>query len=188
MVARRQQEQRGGHAHRQRERPSHQPLVDRSRRRARRQHEGQQRRPLPGRDRLAEHTRERHRNAQQEHQRHGEPRVRRHQGAQRDEDCAVDAQPRVGHRAGLPVAGEVRQHQQCERPEEREQRRLRVARDEKAQRGRERDDHGRPHGAPQRIALGIALVNPVDRPAPDAGRCASHLWERKRTGPDRVRR
>ena len=134
-------------------------------RRARGQHEGQQRGPLAGRDRLAEHTGEHDRHAEQEHQRDGQPRVRRHQGAQRDEDRAVDAQPRVGHGAGLPVAGKIRQHHQRERPEDREQRRLRIARDGEAHRGRQRDDDRRAHRAPQRVELGIALANPIDRPA-----------------------
>ena len=151
VVAWWQQEQRGGHADGERDRPTRQPLVDRARRRARGQHEGQQRGPLPGRDRLAEHTRERDRHAEQEHQRDGEPRVRRHQGAQRDEDRAVDAQPRVGDGAGLPVAGEVRQHHQREGPEEREQRRLRIARDGEA--------HAR---------------RPTARPPPRAPRAAAH--------------
>ena len=188
VVTWRQQEQRGGHAHRERDRPTHQTLVDRAGWRARGQHEGQQRGPLAGRDRLAEHTREHDRHAEHEHQHNGEPRVRRHQGAQRDQDRAVDAQPRVGHGAGLAVAGEVRQHQQREGPEEREQRRLGIAGDGEAQRGRQRDDDRRAQRAPQRVELGIAFANPTDRPAHQAGRRVSHLWERKRIDRCRARR
>ena len=70
VVARRQQEQRGGHAHRERDQPAQQPLADRAGGRACRQHERQQRRPLTGGDRLAEHARERDRHAEHEHQRH----------------------------------------------------------------------------------------------------------------------
>ena len=68
-----------------------QPLVDRAGRRACGQHERQQRGSLARRDRLAEHAREHHRHAEHEHQRDGQPGVRRHQGAQSDEDRAVDA-------------------------------------------------------------------------------------------------
>ncbi len=170
VVARRQEEQRRGHAHRERDRPAEQPLVDRSRRRARGQHERQQRRTLARRDRLAEHACEHHRHAEREHQPDRQPRVRRDQRPQRDQDRAVDAEAGVGQRAGLPVAGEVREHHQRERSEDREQRRLRIARDGEAERRGQRDDHRSPHRATQRVVLGIALANTVDRPANEAGR------------------
>ena len=58
--------------------------------------------------------------------------MRRHQRAERDQDGAVDAEAAVGQRARGPVAGEVDDDQQRDRSEDREQRRLRIARDGEA--------------------------------------------------------
>ena len=189
MVARRQQEQRCGHAHRQRDRPAQQPLADRAGRRAGRQHERQQRGPLTGGDGLAEHAGEGDHHAEHEHQTR---RTATGYGATRVPSVMRTAplmpSPAYATRAGLAVTGKIRQDQQREGPEDREQRRLRIARDCEAQRGGRRDDDRRAHCAPKCVVFGIALANPVDRPPNNSGRRASHQWERKRTGRSRARR
>ena len=59
-------------------------------------------------DRRAEHPGERHCDAEHEHRRDREPRDRRHQRAQRDQDRADDAQAGVGDGAAGPITGESR--------------------------------------------------------------------------------
>ena len=79
---------------------------------------------LTGGDGLTEHPAECDHDAEHEHRDDSGHRIRCDQRSERDHHVAVEGQPGVGQCAVVRVAREITEHQQRDRPEDREQRRL----------------------------------------------------------------
>ena len=159
VIAGRKHEQRGRHADQQSDHPAEQPITQRRHRSdAYRQDEDHQRRPLPAGDDLAEQAQDGDEHPDGEAQRHRHPRMRRGQCPQGDQHRTEDRQTAVTQGPGADGAGKVRRDQQCDTPQNCEDRCLGVAGHREAGGRGDRDENGRAQGLSRSVALRIALT------------------------------
>ena len=124
--------------------------------RRRKRHRQDEREERPGRGRrevAVDHAREEDGKADDRHSARGEPRVSRAERPERDERGSHARQPEVRGQAGLRRARELDQHEQRERPERREDRRLRLLDHLVREREDRRDDDRGTCGALQRCEV-----------------------------------